>query len=157
MNIDMGSCYDSGMKPLSVPKGSPDPLPELAAFLEPLAPLFRRATSRRSLERSVTGLVTDLPRTNCAAIAHAVATTPLEQRQHLVTAADRCLTAAAWDLLARDEHRVRLLVKHSPAGGVLVRADTGLPKHGKASVGVQQQYAGTRGKQGTCPMVVSAQ
>jgi hypothetical protein len=27
------SCYDSGMKMLTLPKGSPDPLPELAAFL----------------------------------------------------------------------------------------------------------------------------
>lgn len=137
------------MKTLSLPKGSPDPLPELAAFLEPFAPLFRRATSRRSLERYVTGLLTDLPRKHCEASAHAVANTALEQLQHL-------LTDAAWDPWALDEQRVRLLVKHSPPQGILVLDDTGLPKHGKASVGVQQQYAGTLGKQGTCQLVVSA-
>lgn len=57
------------MKTLTLPKGSPDPLPELAAYLEPFAPLFRRGTSRNSVERYVTGLLTDLPRKNCEAIA----------------------------------------------------------------------------------------
>jgi SRSO17 transposase len=117
------------MKTLSVPKESPDPLPELAAFLEPFAPLFRRVTSRRSLERYITGLLTDLPRKNCETIAQAVANTSLKQLQHL-------LTDAAWDPLALDEQRVRLLVDHSPTKGILVLDDTGLPKHGKASVDV---------------------
>ncbi|HET8907140.1 MAG TPA: IS701 family transposase [Ktedonobacterales bacterium] len=138
------------MKTLTLPKGSPDPLPELAPFLAPFAPLFRRSTSRRSLERYVTGLLTDLPRKNCETIAQAVAATSLEQLQHL-------LTDAAWDPLALDEQRVRLLVERSPAHGVLVLDDTGLPKQGKASVGVQAQYSGTLGKQGNCQIVVSAE
>lgn len=138
------------MKTLTLPKGSPDPLPELATFLAPFAPLFRRSTSRRSLERYVTGLLTDLPRKNCETIAQAVAATSLEQLQHL-------LTDAAWDPLALDEQRVRLLMERSPAHGVLVLDDTGLPKQGKASVGVQSQYSGTLGKQGNCQIVVSAE
>ena len=138
------------MKTLTLPKGSPDPLPELAAFLEPFAPLFRRATSCRSLERYVTGLLTDLPRKNCETIAQAVANTSLEQLQHL-------LSDAAWDPLALDEQRVRLLLDRSPANGVLVLDDTGLPKQGKASVGVQHQYSGTLGKQGNCQIVVSTE
>src|SRR6516162_8217158 len=138
------------MKTLTLPKGSPDPLPELATFLEPFAPLFRRATSRRSLERYVTGLLTDLPRKNCETIAQAVADTSLEQLQHLST-------DATWDPLALDEQRVRLLVERSPANGVLVLDDTGLPKQGKSSVGVQQQYSGTLGKQGNCQIVFSAE
>jgi SRSO17 transposase len=138
------------MKTLNLPKGSPDPLPELAAYLEPFAPLFRRATSRRSLERYVTGRLPDLPRKNCETIAQAVADTSLEQLQHL-------LTDAAWDPLALDEQRVRMLVERSPANGVLVLDDTGLPKQGKSSVGVQHQYSGTLGKQGNCQLVVSAE
>jgi SRSO17 transposase len=138
------------MKTITLPMGSSDPLPELAAYLEPFAPLFRRSTSRRSLERYVTERLPDLPRKNCEAIAQAVASTSLEQLQHL-------LTDAAWDPLALDEARVRLLVKRSPANGVLVLDDTGLPKHGKASVGVQHQYSGTLGKQGNCQIVVSAE
>ena len=56
-----------------VPKASPAPLPELATYLAPFAPLFRRATSRESVERYLTGLLTDLPRKNCDTIAAAVA------------------------------------------------------------------------------------
>jgi hypothetical protein len=44
------------MNKMRVPKASPQPLPELAAFLEPFAPLFRRHTSRDSMERYLTGL-----------------------------------------------------------------------------------------------------
>ncbi len=138
------------MKILTLPKGSPDPLPELATYLEPFAPLFRRSTSRSSVERYVTGLLTDLPRKNWEAIAQAVAKTSLEQLQHL-------LTDAAWDPRAWDEQRVRLSVKRSSANGVLVLDDTGWPTQGNASVGVQHQYAGTLGKQGNCQIVVSAE
>ena len=137
------------MKTLALPKGSPDPLPELAAYLEPFPFLFRRNTSHRSLERYVTGLLSDLPRKNCETISQAVANTSLEQLQHL-------LTDAVWDPLALDEQRVRLLVERSPANGVLVLDDTGLPKQGKASVGVQHQSTATLGKQGNCQIVVSA-
>ncbi len=138
------------MKILTLPKGSPDPLPELAAYLEPFAPLFRRSTSRRSLERYITALLSDLPHKNCETMAHAIAKTSKEQLQHL-------LTDAVWDPLALDEHRVRLLVERSPAHGVLVLDETGLPKQGQSSVGVQHQYSGTMGKQGNCQIVVSAE
>ena len=132
------------MNTLCLPKSAPDPLPELAVFLEPFAPLFGRATRRRSLERYVTGLLTDWPRKNCETIAQAIATTSRQQRQPL-------LTDAAWDSripVALEEQRVRLVVKHRPAGGVLVLDETGVPKQGKASVGVQPQDWGTLGKPG---------
>ena len=73
-----------------VPKASPDALPELAAYLEPFAPLFRRSTSRESVERYLTGLLTDLERKNCDTIAAAVAGPSTECLQYL-------LTDAAWD------------------------------------------------------------
>jgi SRSO17 transposase len=126
------------------------PLPELAAFLEPFAPLFRRSESRASLERYVTGLLTDLPRKNCDAIAAAIAGTSTERLQHLLTDAD-------WDPVKLDETRVGRLVSRSPAGGVLVLDDTGLPKQGTRSVGVAAQYSGTLGKVANCQVVVSAE
>ena len=77
-----------------VPKASPEPLPELANFLEPFAPLFRRQTSRDSMERYLTGLLTDLPHKTCDTIADVIAGTSVECLQHL-------LTDAAWDPLQR--------------------------------------------------------
>src|SRR5215813_11800703 len=138
------------MDTTTAPKGAPDVLPELAAFLTPFLPLFRYAQSRQSLERYLTGLLTDLPRKNAQTIAATVANTSIERLQHL-------LTDATWDPLALDEARVRWLAARSPAGGVLVLDDTSLPKRGHASVGVAAQYSGTLGKVGNCQVVVSAE
>jgi SRSO17 transposase len=124
-------------------------LPELETYLKPFAPLFRRSTSRASLERYMTGLLTDLPRKNCDTIAMAVAGTSTERLQHL-------LTDATWDPQALDQQRVQALVAQSPYGGILVLDDTGLPKQGKGSVGVARQYSGTLGKVANCQIVVTA-
>lgn len=132
-----------------VPKASPDALPELAAYLQPFAPLFRRSTSRASVERYLTGLLTDLERKNCDTIAAAVAGTSTERLQHL-------LTDATWDPQALDQQRVQRLVTQSPPQGLLVLDDTGLPKQGRGSVGVARQYSGTLGKVANCQVVVSA-
>jgi SRSO17 transposase len=137
------------MKILVVPKASPETLPELATYLDPFAPLFRRSTSRASVERYLTGLLTDLPRKNCDTIAAAVAGTSTERLQHL-------LTDAAWEPQALDQQRVTALVAQSPPQGLLVLDDTGLPKQGRSSVGVARQYSGTLGKVANCQVVVSA-
>src|SRR5581483_1274008 len=134
--------------PITVPRAAPEPLPALTAYLQPFAGLFHRSESRASLERYVTGLLTDLPRKNCDAIAAAVAGTSTERLQHLLTDAD-------WDADALDRQRVAQLTAHSPAGGVLVLDDTGLPKQGKQSVGVARQYSGTLGRTANCQIVVS--
>src|SRR5215210_1120650 len=136
--------------PSAVPKASTDPLPEIAEFLKPFAPLFRRSQSRRSLERYTTGLLTDLDRKNCDTIAGALAGTSTERLQHLLTDAD-------WDSLKLDEARVRSLSAKSPNGGVLVLDDTSFPKQGKASVGVARQYCGALGKRANCQVVVIAE
>src|SRR4029450_4749602 len=113
--------------PYAVPKASSEPLPEIAEFLEPFAPLFRRSQSRHSLERYITGLLTDLDRKNCDTIAAALAGTSTERLQHLLTDAD-------WDSLQRDGARVRSLSQKSPqSGGILVLDDTSFPKQGKSS------------------------
>jgi SRSO17 transposase len=133
-----------------VPRAGPLPLPEVAEYLAPLRSLFRYRPSWESVERYVTGLLTDVPRKNCDVLAAVLANTSTERLQHL-------LADASWDPVALDERRVRGLVARSSAGGVLVLDDTGLPKQGKASVGVARQYSGTLGKQGNCQVVVSAE
>src|ERR671923_210796 len=92
----------SPMKTPVVPKASPETLPELATYLAPFAPLFRRSTSRASVARYLTGLLTDLPRKNCDTIAAAVAGTSTARLQHL-------LTDATWEPQALDRHRVQAL------------------------------------------------
>ena len=111
--------------------------------------MFRRSQSRHSLERYVTGLLTDLSRKNCDTIAAAVAGTSTERLQHLLTDAD-------WDSRELDGARVRSLSAKSPKGGILVLDDTSFPKKGKASVGVARQYCGALGKRANCQVVVSA-
>jgi SRSO17 transposase len=132
-----------------VPKARPEPLPELATSLAPFAPLFRRSTSRESVERYRTGRLTALERKNCDTIAAAVAGTSTERLQHW-------LTAAAWHPQALDQQRVAALVAQSPLHGLLLLAETGLPKQGRRSVGVARQYAGPLGKVANCQVVVSA-
>jgi SRSO17 transposase len=135
----------------TVPKASPVCLPELAEYLEAFALLFRRHTSRESMERYLTGLLTDLPHKTADTIAATVAGTSTERLQHL-------LTDAAWDPLALDEARVKLLLKEHPTpGGILIFDDTGLSKKGKHSVGVAPQYSGTLGKISNCQVMVSAE
>ena len=125
-------------------------MPEVGAYLAPFASVFHNRQSWRTVERYVTGLLTDLPRKNCDTIAATVAGASIERLQHL-------LTDAAWDPLELDQARVRTLAAQSAAGGILVLDDTGLPKQGKASAGVARQYSGTLGKVGNCQVVVSAE
>jgi SRSO17 transposase len=132
------------------PKASSEVLPELAAFLAPFAPLLHNAQSRHSLQRYLTGLLSDLPRKNCETIAATVAGTSTERLQHL-------LTDAQWAPETLNAARVGWLSARSPTQGVLVLDDTGLPKQGTASVGVARQYSGTLGKIGNCQLVVSAE
>jgi SRSO17 transposase len=134
----------------TVPRAARDPLPELAAFIQPYTALFRNRQSWHSVERYLTGLLTDLPHKTCQTVATAVAGTSTERLQHL-------LTDAVWDPQALDQARVQTLAAQSPAGGILVLDDTGLPKRGTASVGAEHQYSGTLGKQGVCQVVVSAE
>ena len=132
---------------LSVPKASSHTLPKLRPSLESFAPLFGRSTNRESLERYGTGVLTDMPRKNCDTIAAAVAEPSTERLQHL-------LTDAAWQPQALDQHRLTAQVAQSPPQGICVVDDTGLPKHGRGSVGVARQYSGTLGNVANCQIVV---
>src|ERR671927_2025728 len=130
------------IQPEQVPRAGPTPLWTLDVYRHPFSTLFRGSRQRpswESLERYVTGLLTDLPRKNCDTIAAAVAGTTTERLQHL-------LTDATWEPQALDQHRVTTLVARSPPQGILVLDDTGLPKQGRSSLGVARQYSGTLGK-----------
>jgi SRSO17 transposase len=128
---------------------SPVELPELQEFLGAFQVRFRRPEGRKALERYTTGLLTELPNKNCDTLARAV---PGSSEQRL----QEFLTNMQWDEEDLNRQRVRKLIAEATRGeGVLVFDDTGFPKQGTASVGVERQYSGTLGKVGNCQIAVT--
>src|SRR5215211_4835261 len=132
-----------------LPRAPAVPPPELAEFLAPLVVHFVQQPSARVLERYVSGLLTDHPNKNCDTLAQVVPDTTEQQLQHL-------LTDMAWDAEDLNRQRVaRMLALATEGDAVLVLDDTGFPKQGQASAGVQRQYSGTLGKTGNCQLAVT--
>jgi SRSO17 transposase len=128
---------------------SPAGLPELKEFLGAFRVRFRRPEGADALERYTTALLTELPNKNCDTIAHAVPATSEQRLQEF-------LTNMQWDEEDLNRQRVdKMIAEATLGGGVLVLDDTGLPKQGKASVGVARQYSGTLGKVGNCQLAVT--
>jgi SRSO17 transposase len=128
---------------------SPAELPELRAFLSAFQVRFRRPEGRAALERYTTGLLTELPNKNCDTIAQAVPGTSEQRVQEF-------LTNMQWDEEDLNRQRVQKMSAEAATGeGVLVVDDTGFPKQGKTSVGVERQYSGTLGKVGNCQLAVT--
>ena len=128
---------------------SPAELPELQEFLASFEVRFRRPEGRAALERYTTGLLTELPNKNCDTIAQAVPGTSEQRLQEV-------LTKMSWDAEDLNRQRVQKMIAEASTGhGVLVVDDTGFPKQGKASVGVERQYSGTLGKVGNCQVAVT--
>jgi SRSO17 transposase len=128
---------------------SPVELPELQEFLDAFQIRFRRPEGRKALERYTTGLLTELPNKNCDTLAQAV---PGSSEQRL----QEFLTNMQWDAEDLNRQRVWKMIAEATRGeGVLVFDDTGFPKQGTASVGVERQYSGTLGKVGNCQIAVT--
>src|SRR3954453_23927865 len=124
-------------------------LPELDEFLRPFHVPFPRSEGQQSLERYLTGLLTEHPNKNCDTIAQVVPGTN-QQRLH------NLLTGISWDADDLNGQRVRTLLRlPSEADAVLIFDDTGFAKQGKCSVGVKRQYSGPLGKQGNCQVSVN--
>src|SRR3954464_9548694 len=124
-------------------------LPELDEFLRPFRVHFHRSEGAQSLERYLTGLLTEHPNKNCDTRAQVVPGTSEQRLQGLMTTLD-------WDEddLNRDRVR-RLLTLPTEGDGALIFDDTGVAKQGQCSVGVARQYSGTLGKVGNCQVTVN--
>jgi SRSO17 transposase len=124
-------------------------LPELDEFLRPFHVHFARSEGRQSLERYLTGLLTEHNNKNCDTIAQVVPGTS-QQRLH------NLLTGIAWDHDDLNDQRVRTMLRLPSEGdAVLVFDDTGFAKQGECSVGVKRQYSGTLGRTGNCQVSVN--
>ena len=137
------------MKTTRIPHAPSTPLPELAEFLAPFRAHFQRSDGPQTLERYLTGLLTEHPNKNCDTIAQVVPDTSEQRLQGLLTTID-------WNEDDLNRQRVeRLLTLPTEGDGVLIFDDTGFAKQGKSSVGVARQYSGTLGKTGNCQVTVN--
>src|SRR5512135_1288815 len=137
------------MKTTRIPHAPSTPLPELAEFLDPFRIRFKRSEGPQTLERYLTGLLTEHPNKSCDTIAQAVPGTSEQRLQGLLTAID-------WDEDDLNRRRVQTMLAPPPEGdGVLIVDDTGFAKQGRHSVGVALRYSGTLGKTGNCQVTVN--
>lgn len=129
---------------------SDDPLHQLERltdFVDSFASCFTRKKHVAIGRDYVRGVMTDAARKNMQGMWMRLSTaTQYQQFQHFIT-------HSKWDA---ETVWARLRERCPSREGVLVIDDTGLPKKGDKSVGVQRQYSGTLGKVGNCQVVVSA-
>jgi SRSO17 transposase len=127
---------------------------ELAEYLEYFIIGLGRPERREALRLYMTGLLLDGERKSIAPMAGRLVDDESEMeamRQRL----QQAVTVAAWsdgEVLAR---LARKLDAELPGVEAFVIDDTGFPKKGRHSVGVQRQYSGTLGRVDNCQVAVS--
>src|ERR1700752_3986661 len=143
-----GLLFDERRIPMQVPN-SPAELSELHAFLGAFQVRFRRPEGRQALERSTTGLLTERPHQHGDTMAQAVPGTRAQRVQEF-------LTKMPGDEADLNRQRVEKMMTEARMGErVLIIEDTGCPKRGTASVGVERQCAGTLGTVGNGQIAVT--
>ena len=127
---------------------------ELRSFVESMFDGMGRLERRRAMAWYVTGLLLDGERKSIEPMAARLVESPSEveaMRQRL----QQCVSVSAWrdeDLLCR---LAQLVDEKLPRVEAFVIDDTGFPKKGTFSVGVQRQYSGTLGRQDNCQIATS--
>lgn len=121
-------------------------LQRLASFVDGFAGCFGRRGREDAARRYVKGLLSDAKRKNMQCMWGRITDRgDYQALQHFIT-------HSTWQ-----SHKVWKALRHKlpVSEGVLIVDDTGIPKRGDHSVGVQRQYSGTLGKVGNCQVVVS--
>src|SRR5450759_3287931 len=122
-------------------------LRRLGQLMDGFSVCFSRRPQREAARRYLDGLFNDSERKSMEAM-HGRLSDPgtYQALQHFIT-------HSPWDATRVWTH-LRTLVPTRT--GILALDDTGFPKQGTASVGVQRQYCGALGKIGNCQVAVSS-
>ena len=122
-------------------------LRRLGRFLDTFSACFSRQAQRTAASRYLDALFNDSPRKSMQAM-HGRLSDPgtYQALQHFIT-------DSPWDA-TRAWRQLRASVPTRT--GILALDDTGFPKQGTQSVGVQRQYCGALGKIGNCQVAVSS-
>lgn len=122
-------------------------LRRLGQFLDGFSACFSRQPQRDAASQYIDGLLNDSERKSMQAM-HGRLSDPGQYQalQHFIT-------HSPWDA-ARIWTHLRTTVP--VRAGILAIDDTGFPKQGTHSVGVQRQYCGALGKIGNCQVAVSS-
>ena len=124
--------------------------PELDRFLDRFAPLFGADENQTHARRFVQGLLHPGERRNSENIAQAIAGCNVRNLQAFIT------TGAWGDAALLAEMRLGVLEVLADDDAVCNYDETGFPKKGSKSVGVQRQYSGTLGRTDNCQVAVFA-
>jgi SRSO17 transposase len=121
--------------------------PKLDHFLHEFYDCFRHDASRAHLHTYVEGQLSDLPRKSIEPIALKAGVPPRTLQEFL--------SLWSWDEAGlRDKVERRVAKHHSSRHSVGVIDDTGCPKKGTHSPGVQRQWCGATGKTDNCQVSV---
>ena len=127
---------------------------ELSAFLAEMTNEMGRPERRSAMGHYITGLLLDGERKSVQPMAARLVEDPSQADAMRQRLAD-CVTASPW---LDEELQRRLALKFEremPALEAFVVDDTGFPKKGQFSVGVQRQYSGTLGRTENCQVATS--
>lgn len=120
---------------------------DLREFLSPFGDLFHRAEARENLRAYIGGQLSDLPRKSVEPIALAAG---IDERSLQLF-----LSTRDWDHgRMRDLTQQILARDHADPRGIGIIDETGHPKKGKKTPGVQRQYCGNTGKIDNCIVTV---
>jgi len=121
--------------------------PKLKKFLAEFDDCFSRSDTRGHLAEYVEGQLSDLPRKNCEPIADARGMPPRTLQQFL--------SLLAWDHGRMKTQLQQLVARaHASPHSVGIIDETGCPKKGEKTPGVQRQWCGATGKQDNCIVTV---
>lgn len=121
--------------------------PKLKALLKRFDDCFLRSETRSHLSTYVEGQLSDLPRKSCEPIADAASMPPRTLQQFL--------SLLDWDHdLMKSKMQQLVASEHSGPHSIGIIDETGCPKKGEKTPGVQRQWCGASGKKDNCVVTV---